>query len=114
MAENVTLTLQATGTNESKAKCKKGFIPVLQTRTRPTPEITQDFAKLQRASKHPIGQPKEQAPQLSQMEAFDLATVEDVIAFPKTQTGADLMTEAPSPVNNGQLNELHLRITDTQ
>src|SRR5690606_1939187 len=35
--------------------------------------------------------------------------IRDVIAFPKTQTGADLMTEAPGPVEPEQLAELHVR-----
>jgi aspartyl-tRNA synthetase len=35
--------------------------------------------------------------------------IRDVIAFPKTQTGADLMTEAPGPVEAEQLAELHVR-----
>ncbi len=37
--------------------------------------------------------------------------IRDVIAFPKTQTGADLMTQAPSPVTDEQLKELHVRST---
>jgi len=36
--------------------------------------------------------------------------IRDVIAFPKTQTGVDLMTQAPSPVDTAQLDELNLRV----
>ena len=35
--------------------------------------------------------------------------IRDVIAFPKTQTGADLMTGAPNVVTDAQLRELHVR-----
>ena len=35
--------------------------------------------------------------------------IRDVIAFPKTQTGADLMTGAPGDADPAQLNELHVR-----
>ncbi|CAG0971742.1 aspartyl-tRNA synthetase [Phycisphaerales bacterium] len=35
--------------------------------------------------------------------------IRDVIAFPKTQTGADLMTRAPSPVPEGQLRDVHIK-----
>ena len=35
--------------------------------------------------------------------------IRDVIAFPKTQTGQDLMTEAPGPVDDAQLEELHVQ-----
>lgn len=37
--------------------------------------------------------------------------IRDVIAFPKTQTGADLMTRAPSAVTEQQLKELHVKST---
>jgi aspartyl-tRNA synthetase len=37
--------------------------------------------------------------------------IRDVMAFPKTQIGSDLMTGAPSPVTDDQLSELHIRST---
>jgi len=37
-------------------------------------------------------------------------TIRDVIAFPKNQAAADLMSDAPSPISDEQLNELHLKI----
>ena len=36
----------------------------------------------------------------------------EVIAFPKTQTATDLLFEAPSPVEQSQLDDLHLRIVE--
>lgn len=37
--------------------------------------------------------------------------IRDVMAFPKTQIGADLMTRAPGPVDDAQLKELHVAST---
>jgi len=36
--------------------------------------------------------------------------IREVIAFPKTQTAADLLTDAPTEVSEAQLRELHLRV----
>jgi aspartyl-tRNA synthetase len=38
------------------------------------------------------------------------SSIRDVMAFPKTQTAACLLTNAPSAVDEAQLNELALRI----
>jgi len=39
-----------------------------------------------------------------------LNNIRDVIAFPKTQSGADLMCHAPAPVDEKQLREVHIRV----
>jgi len=40
----------------------------------------------------------------------DEPNIREVMAFPKSQTGRDLMANAPSPAEPGQLRELHLKL----
>jgi aspartyl-tRNA synthetase len=37
-------------------------------------------------------------------------TIRDFIAFPKNNSGRDVMIDAPSSIDNDQLNELGLRL----
>ncbi len=39
-------------------------------------------------------------------------SIRDVMAFPKTASATDLMNDAPGPVSDQQLRELHIRIVD--
>lgn len=43
------------------------------------------------------------------MLACETESIRDVIAFPKTQKGSDLLTGAPGPVDDNQLAEVHVR-----
>ncbi|UCC62633.1 MAG: aspartate--tRNA ligase [Anaerolineae bacterium] len=39
-------------------------------------------------------------------------SIKEVMAFPKTQRASDLMTDAPSEIDDSQLKELHIRIVE--
>jgi aspartyl-tRNA synthetase len=41
-------------------------------------------------------------------------SIRDVMAFPKTQTAACLLTNAPSPANEAQLRDLHIRLRQVE
>jgi len=40
------------------------------------------------------------------------SSIRDVIAFPKTQKAACVLTKAPSEVDNTQLRDLHIRLRE--
>ncbi|MDO6804545.1 amino acid--tRNA ligase-related protein, partial [Wenyingzhuangia sp. 1_MG-2023] len=40
------------------------------------------------------------------------SSIREVIAFPKTQSAACVMTKAPGEVSNTQLRDLHIRLRD--
>jgi len=42
----------------------------------------------------------------------DATSIRDVMAFPKTAMGTDLLLEAPSPISDKQLTELHIAVRD--
>ena len=44
------------------------------------------------------------------MVLADVENLRDVVAFPKTQRGQDLLTGAPTPVAHAQLDELSIRV----
>ena len=40
----------------------------------------------------------------------DAPNIREVIAFPKNQAARDVMADAPSPAEDGQLKELHIKV----
>ena len=48
------------------------------------------------------------------MTLTGIDNIRDVIAFPKTQSGVDPLFEAPGPIDEEQLKELHLRVVDNE
>jgi aspartyl-tRNA synthetase len=44
----------------------------------------------------------------------EMNSIRDCIAFPKVQNSSDLMTEAPAPVADKQLDELAISIRATE
>lgn len=48
------------------------------------------------------------------MQMIKAPTLRDVVAFPKVQNASELMTEAPSPVDDAQLDELGIGVTSNE
>jgi aspartyl-tRNA synthetase len=44
----------------------------------------------------------------------EVDNIREVMAFPKTQSGTDLMLDAPSPIAEAQLEELRLRVVEDE
>ncbi|MEA3407210.1 MAG: aspartate--tRNA ligase [Chloroflexota bacterium] len=44
----------------------------------------------------------------------DEPNIREVMAFPKTQSAVDLMTQAPSPISARQLEELHIKLSTSE
>jgi aspartyl-tRNA synthetase len=40
----------------------------------------------------------------------NISNIRDVIAFPKTQTGHDVMCQAPNTIDERQLKETHVKV----
>lgn len=48
------------------------------------------------------------------MQMINAPTLRDVVAFPKIQNASELMSNAPSPVDDSQLEELGISVSDAE
>ena len=46
------------------------------------------------------------------MVLWDCPSIRDIYAFPKNGRAQDVMMNAPSPVSDKQLKELHIKVVD--
>ena len=78
----------------------------------PDGEIEGRFGHLLRAFEYGVPPHGGIAPGLDRIVMLLAGTenIRDVIAFPKTQSNQDLLMDAPSPVHEQQLRDLHLRV----
>ena len=79
-----------------------------------TGEIQERFGHLLEALEYGAPPHGGIAPGIDRLVAIltDSVSIRDVIAFPKTQTGADLLFGAPSAVAEDQLKDLHLKVIE--
>jgi aspartyl-tRNA synthetase len=75
-------------------------------------EIDEKFGHLIQAFRYGVPPHGGIAPGIDRtvMRLMGKDAIRDVIAFPKAQSGADPLTGAPAPVDEGQLKELGLRV----
>ncbi len=79
-----------------------------------TEEVEERFGHLLEALEYGAPPHGGIAPGIDRLVAIlvGVESIREVIAFPKTQSGADLLFGAPSPVSETQLKELHLRTVE--
>src|ERR671921_1876683 len=88
------LVFKALGLTEEKARERFGFfLDALEFGTPPHGGIASGIERL-----------------LMALAGID--NIRDVMAFPKTASAADLMIDAPGPIDNHQLDELYIRIVE--
>ena len=90
------LIFQALGLTEEKARERFGFfLDALEYGTPPHGGIASGIERLL-------------------MALVPTDNIREVMAFPKTASAADLMIDAPGPVDPQQLDELHIRLTEEE